>query len=95
MICDLAAVEFRELGNSRLCRYGPAQPCTQRAGLGYPHGRVVGLLCLGSNALLDTAMGPYQGKGNSEQSLVRTMLGVLQFGDVRLAMLAILPLPAR
>ncbi len=60
------------------------QPCTQRAGLGYPRCRVVGLLCLGSGALLDAAMGPYQGKGNSEQSLVRTMLDVLEFGDVLL-----------
>ena len=60
------------------------QPGTQRAGLGYPRCRVVGLLCLGSAALLDAAVGPYQGKGNSEQSLVRTMLDVLEFGDVLL-----------
>jgi hypothetical protein len=61
-----------------------AQPDTQRAGLGYPRCRVVGVLCLGSGALLDAAMGPYQGKGSGEQSLLRTLLDVLEFGDVLL-----------
>jgi hypothetical protein len=60
------------------------QPRSQKAGLGFPRCRVVGILCLGSGALLDAAIGPYQGKGSSEQSLVRTMLDILEIGDVLL-----------
>lgn len=60
------------------------QPRSQKVGLGYPRCRVVGLLCLGTGALLDAALGAYQGKGSSEQSLVRTMLDALECGDVLL-----------
>jgi len=43
---------------------------------------MVGLVCLGSGAVLDAAMGPYQGKGGDEQSLLRSMLDTLQAGDI-------------
>ena len=43
---------------------------------------MVGLICLGSGAVLDAALGPYSGKGSDEQSLLRTMLQTLQSGDV-------------
>ena len=43
---------------------------------------MVGLVCLGSGALLNAAVSPYQGKGNDEQSLLRSMLDTLTCGDV-------------
>jgi hypothetical protein len=52
--------------------------------LGFPICRVVALLCLGSGALLDAAMGPCEGKGSDEQSLLREMLDTLQSGDILL-----------
>jgi hypothetical protein len=42
------------------------------------------LLCLGSGALLDAAIGPCEGKGSDEQSLLREMLDNLQEGDILL-----------
>jgi hypothetical protein len=57
----------------------------QKPGLGFPLARVVGLLCLGSGAVLDWAMGPYHGKDSSEQALFRTLLESLEAGDVLLA----------
>jgi len=47
------------------------QPSGQKPGLGFPICRMVALLCLGSGALLDAAMGPCEGKGSDEQSLLR------------------------
>lgn len=58
------------------------QSHNQRAGLGFPLCRMVGLVCLGSGALLDAAISPYQGKGSDEQSLLRSMLDTLACGDV-------------
>jgi len=60
------------------------QPASQRAGLGFPKMRLVGLLCLASGALLDAAEGPCQGKGSDEQTLLRKLLGNLETGDVLL-----------
>jgi hypothetical protein len=60
------------------------QSNSQKPGLGFPICRVVGLLCLGSGALLDAAMGPCEGKGSDEQSLLRDMLDSLQSGDILL-----------
>ncbi len=56
----------------------------QKPGLGFPICRLVGLLCLGSGALLDSAISPLKGKGNDEQSLLRSMLGRLNRDDVLL-----------
>ena len=60
------------------------QPTTQQPGLGFPQCRLVGMICLGSGALLDMAMGPCQGKGSDEQSLLRTLLDTLNSGDILL-----------
>ena len=57
----------------------------QQPGLGFPLARVVGLMCLGSGALLDWAMGPYHGAGSSEAVLSRALLEGLDAGDVVLA----------
>jgi hypothetical protein len=60
------------------------QSRTQKPGLGFPLCRLVGMVCLGSGAVLDAATGRYQGKGGDEQSLLRSILHSLQRGDVLL-----------
>ena len=45
---------------------------------------MAGIMCLGSGVLLDAAVGRYRGKGSDEQSLLRSMLDVLQSGDILL-----------
>lgn len=42
------------------------------------------MICLGSGAVLDCALGGYRGKGNDEQSVLRTVLDTLKTGDVLL-----------
>ncbi|MDN5881529.1 MAG: IS4 family transposase [Nitrosospira sp.] len=61
------------------------QQTGQKPGLGFPIARIVGLICLGSGAVLDAAMGPYKGKGGSEHALFRQLLDSLEPGDVVLA----------
>jgi hypothetical protein len=58
------------------------QPSSQKPGLGFPICRWVALLCLGRGALLDAAMGPCEGKGSDERSLLRERLDPLQSGDI-------------
>lgn len=60
------------------------QAPTQKPGLGFPLCRLVGIVCLGSGALLNASTGRYQGKGGDEQSLLRSILDTLQRGDVLL-----------
>jgi len=60
------------------------QPRSQQPGLGFPICRVVGVVCLGSGAILDAASGRYLGKGGDEQSLLRSILDCLERGDVLL-----------
>jgi hypothetical protein len=60
------------------------QPHSQKPGLGFPLCRVVGLMCLGSGAVLQAAIGPYLGKGGDEQSLLRSILDTLERGDLLL-----------
>lgn len=60
------------------------QPRSQAPGLGFPLCRMVGIVCLGSGAVLDAAMGCYRGKGGDEQSLLRSILDTLQCGDLLL-----------
>lgn len=60
------------------------QSRAQAPGLGFPLCRLVGLVCLGSGAVLDAALGGYRGKGSDEQTLLRTMLDTLQSGDLLL-----------
>lgn len=58
------------------------QPRSQKPGLGFPLCRMVGILCLGSGAVLNAAIGRYQGKGGDEQTLLRSILGTLERGDL-------------
>jgi hypothetical protein len=60
------------------------QPRSQAPGLGFPLCRLVGLVCLGSGAVLDAALGGYRGKGNDEQTLLRRLLDTLKSGDLLL-----------
>lgn len=60
------------------------QPSSQKAGLGFPICRLVGLICLGSGGVLNAATGPCEGKGGDEQSLLRGMLDTLEREDVLL-----------
>jgi len=57
----------------------------QKPGLGFPLARIVGVICLGSGAVVGWAMGPYQGEGSSEQALFRSVVDSVQAGDVLLA----------
>ena len=60
------------------------QSHNQKPGLGFPLCRIVGLVCLGSGAVLNAAFGPYSGKGGDEQSLLRSMLNTLERDDLLL-----------
>jgi len=60
------------------------QPSSQKPGLGMPQCRMVSLICFSTGAVLDTAIGPCEGKGSGETSLLRSMMGTLQPGDVLL-----------
>lgn len=61
------------------------QSRTQKAGLGFPICRLVALLCLATGALLDAAVSACKGKGSDEQTLLRTLLDILQRGDILVA----------
>lgn len=60
------------------------QPGSQQPGLGFPLCRLVGMICLGTGAVLNAAMGPCQGKGSDEQTLLRSILNTLESGDILL-----------
>lgn len=60
------------------------QPNTQQPGAGFPLCRLVGLLNLSGGAVIDVAFGPCEGKGSSEQGLLRKLLDNLNKGDVLL-----------
>ena len=60
------------------------QPDSQKPGLGFPMCRMVGIVCLGSGAMLNVAVGRYQGKGGDEQTLLRSILNTLVSGDLLL-----------
>jgi hypothetical protein len=60
------------------------QSRTQKPGLGFPLCRLVGLICLGSGALLNAAIGRCQGRGGDEHTLLRSIIDTLQAGEVLL-----------
>jgi hypothetical protein len=57
----------------------------QKPGLGFPLARVVAVICLGSGAVVDWAMGAYELQEGSEQALFRTLFGAVAAGEVLLA----------
>jgi hypothetical protein len=56
----------------------------QQPGLGFPICRVVGITCLASGALLNAAIGRFNGKGGDEQTLLRSIQDTFGPGDVAL-----------
>jgi hypothetical protein len=62
----------------------PQQP-GQKRGCGFPIARIVVVFSLAVGAVLDAALGPYQGKQTGENSLFRTLHDLLRAGDVVLA----------
>lgn len=61
------------------------QQSTQKPGLGFPIARMVGLLSLATGACLNYAVGPYQGKGTGESSLLSQILDTLGEKDLLIA----------
>jgi hypothetical protein len=60
------------------------QQGSQKPGLGFPICRVVGITCLSSGALLNAAVGRFNGKGGDEQTLLRSIEKTLDKGDILL-----------
>jgi len=58
------------------------QQGAQKPGLGFPICRFVGITCLSTGAILEGAVGRFNGKGANEQALLRDILHVFQPGDI-------------
>ncbi len=58
---------------------------SQEQGAGFPIARLVCVMSLATGAVLDVALGPYQGKGTGEYGLFRELLGCFSRGEVMLA----------
>ena len=54
----------------------------QKLGIGVPICRLVGVICLSSGAVLNAAVGRFQGKGADEQTLLRKVLDTFGGGEV-------------
>ncbi len=54
----------------------------QKPGLGFPICRVVGITSLATGALLDAAIGRFNGKGGDEQTLLRQLTHTYKSGDI-------------
>lgn len=61
------------------------QQRSQKKGCGFPIMRCVMLFCLGSGAVLDIATASYRGKETGENSLLQTIIGLLNPGEILLA----------
>ncbi|MGH6629488.1 MAG: IS4 family transposase, partial [Burkholderiales bacterium] len=61
------------------------QPSSQAEGVGFPLARIVAVICLSTGAVRDAAMGPFEGPGNSELGLLRSLGEAFSAGDVMLA----------
>ena len=58
------------------------QQRNQNPGLGFPICRVVGITCLASGAVLNAAVGRFNGKGGDEQTLLRSIQDTFESGDL-------------
>jgi len=58
------------------------QQGNQKAGLGFPICRVVGITCLSTGMLIDASIGPFNGKGGNERCLLRLLEHTFESGDV-------------
>lgn len=61
------------------------QQSNQARGCGFPIARIVVVFSLAVGTVLDAAIGKYQGKQTGENSLFRTLHGMLKEGDIVLA----------
>ena len=61
------------------------QQKAQKKGCGFPIMRCVMMFCLATGAALDIAMAPYRGKQTGENSLLQTIIELLNPGDILLA----------
>ena len=48
------------------------QPSSQAPGVGFPLARLVGVICLSTGAVVDAAVGPFEGKGHTLKHLYET-----------------------
>ena len=60
------------------------QPCSQKAGVGFPIARIAAVISLSCGAVVDLGICRYAGKGQGELSLLRRMWGLFVPGDVLL-----------
>lgn len=58
------------------------QQFAQKAGLGFPICRSLGIFCLESGAIINAEIAPYKGKGASEHSMLRAILNTFKKGDL-------------
>ena len=58
------------------------QPDSQKQGLGFPIARCVAVISLAVGAVLDIAIGPYQGKETGEHALLREILDCYSANDI-------------
>ncbi|AMV30544.1 Transposase DDE domain protein [Pirellula sp. SH-Sr6A] len=61
------------------------QESQQRPGVGFPLARILVVFSLAVGAVVEMAIGPYQGKGTGETSMFRRLLHRFSVGDVILA----------
>jgi len=61
------------------------QPNSQVDGVGFPAAQILSVICLSTGAVLQAAMGPRFGQGNSELGLLRSLESAFSDGDVVLA----------
>jgi len=61
------------------------QPSSQAEGVGFPLARIVAVICLSTGAVWDAALGAFEGKGNSELGLLRSLGAAFSAGEVMLA----------
>lgn len=61
------------------------QQTSQAPGVGFPIARIVVVFSLAVGAVVDMAIGPYQGKRSGENNLFRRLLDSLRAGEVALA----------
>lgn len=58
------------------------QQSAQKAGLGFPICRSLGVFCLESGAVINANISPYKGKGANEHSMLRAILDTFKKGDL-------------
>ncbi len=61
------------------------QPSSQAQGVGFPLAYLVAVICLGSGAVLEAAVGTYEGKGSGELAAFRALQDTFSAGDVIVA----------